>query len=234
MTGNNTDTLRREHVPRVVTLEMYFQHMKNYNYLVVDPGSRAAVIVDPAWEMDKIDQALIDAEARLHGILLTHSHPDHIHLAAPLAAKYNCPIWMSDAEIRSSGYAANQLVGIDSQPWEVGGLRIQPLATPGHTTGSYCFLIGDNLFTGDTLFAEGCGLCPDTPAAHQLFTSLQQLKEQLAPHTRVFPGHSYGRPPGQPFALLLRENIYLQFADKHAFAAFRLRKRHTALNLFGQ
>lgn len=221
-------------MPQVITLEMYFQHMKNYNFLVVDPDSRAAVIVDPAWEIDKVDHALIDAEAKLHGVLVTHAHPDHIHLAAALAAKYDCPIWMSNAEIEVSGYRARQLVGIDAQPWHVGGLRVQPLPTPGHTPGSCCFLIGDNLFTGDTLFAEGCGLCPDTQAAHQLFTSLQYLKAHLAPHTRVFPGHSYGRPPGQPFALLLRENIYLQFTDKHAFAAFRLRRRHMPLNLFGQ
>jgi hydroxyacylglutathione hydrolase len=219
-------------VPRVIVLQMYHQFMKNYNYLVVDPSSRQAVVVDPAWQMEKIDQALMDTHARLSGILVTHSHPDHIHLTNPIAEKYDCPIWMSNEEIAASGFTARQLIGIDTNPWPVGQMLIEPIFTPGHTRGCMCYLIGENLFTGDVLFAEGCGMCLDTQAAHAMFASLENLKTRLKPQTRVFPGHSYGKPPGQTLSQLLRDNIYLQFSDKDSFAAFRLRSGQNKARMF--
>jgi hydroxyacylglutathione hydrolase len=219
-------------VPRVIIVKTCYEFMKNYNYLVVDPGSHQAVIVDPAWEMRKVEQALTDAQARLKGILITHAHPDHIHLAEPLSEKYDCPIWMSNEEIAASGFSARRLTGIDATPWMVGQMLIEPILTPGHTPGSLCYLIGDNLFTGDVLFAEGCGMCPDRQAAHQMFASLKHLKSRLKLQTRVFPGHSYGKPPGQMLSWLLKDNIYLQFSDRDSFTAFRLRNGQDRAKMF--
>jgi hydroxyacylglutathione hydrolase len=219
-------------MPRVIVLEVQCPFIKNYNYLVVDPVSRQAVIVDPAWQMEKIDQALMDARATLGGILITHAHPDHIHLAKPIAEQFNCPIWMSKEEIVASGFNARQLIGIDATPFVAGQTLIEPILTPGHTPGSICYLVGHNLFTGDVLFAEGCGMCPDTEAAYAMFASLQELKARLNPQTYIFPGHSYGNPPGQVLSQLLKDNIYLQISNKHAFAAFRLRSRQNKAKLF--
>jgi hydroxyacylglutathione hydrolase len=219
-------------IPRVSVLKMCYRYMKNYSYLVMDPRSRQAVIVDPAWQMEKVDQALIDMKARLSGVLVTHAHPDHIHLAKPIAEKYDCPIWMSEEEIAASGFYARQLVGIDTNPWAVGQMLIEPIFTPGHTPGCICYLIGDNLFTGDVLFAEGCGICLDTESAHAMFASLQDLKARLQPQTCIFPGHSYGNPPGQILSQLLKDNIYLQFSDRDSFAAFRLRSGQSKTKMF--
>ena len=218
--------------PQVITLRVQNGYLKNYNYLVVDPSSLRAVIVDPAWEIEKIDRAVAEAQAILSGVLLTHSHPDHVNLAKPIAEKYECPIWMSTAEIVASGFDDARLVGIDARPWAVGRMLIEPIFTPGHTPGSTCYLIGENLFTGDVLFAEGCGACPDTEAAYAMFASLKRLKSRVGPQTRVFPGHSYGRPPGQLMSQLQKENIYLQFSDKESFAAFRLRKGQNLTKMF--
>lgn len=203
--------------------------MKNNNYLVLDPTSHQAVVVDPAWEMDKLEQALAGARATLSGVLLTHSHFDHTHLARQVADFYNCPIWMSQREIATSGFSARQLIGIDESPWWVGSMEIQPILTPGHTPGCVCYLIGDNLFTGDVLFAEGCGLCADVAAAFQMFHSLELLKARVPPQTHVFPGHTYLRPPGQKFSEVLRFNVYLHFTDEESFAAYRLRVGQTKL-----
>jgi hydroxyacylglutathione hydrolase len=141
---------------------------------------------------------------------------------------------MSNEEIQLSGFRAPSLCGIDSMPWRVDGLCIVPLPTPGHTAGCICYLIGANLFSGDVLFAEGCGLCRDAAGAYEMFESLQYLKRVLVPHTRIFPGHSYGKQPGQLFADVVRDNIYMQICDKKLFAAFRLRRAQRIPNLFGQ
>ncbi|TDR38502.1 hydroxyacylglutathione hydrolase [Tahibacter aquaticus] len=218
--------------PEVEVLRTARGSMTNYNYLVIDPATRRAVLVDPAWQTEVIEEALLQARAELDGILLTHSHPDHIDLAKPLAQKYGCPLWMSRQEIAASGFRAPELVGIEESAWWVGQMLIRPLLTPGHTPGCVCYLIGDNLFTGDVLFAEGCGICPGVDAAHQMFDSLQRLKRELRPQTRIYPGHSFGKKPGQLFADVLQENIYLQFRDKQGFAAFRLRPGQSRAKLF--
>ena len=232
MNKNVIDIERNWTDPQVIILEMFNKFMKNYNYLVVDQSSYQAVIIDPAWQMEKIDQALTNSQASLSGILITHAHEDHIHLAKSVAKKYDCPIWMSKEEIAASGFAAKQLVGIDETQWSVGKMQIQPILSPGHTSGSVCYQIADNLFSGDVLFAEGCGICPNTQAAYAMFYSLEKLKMRLKPHTRIFPGHSYGKKPGRLFSQIQQENIYLQFSDKDTFAAFRLRSGQDRLKMF--
>jgi hydroxyacylglutathione hydrolase len=211
-------------VSELVVLRVAYMSIVNYSYLIADSSTGQSVIIDPAWDIEQVYSALSRTGTTLSGILLTHSHPDHIHLAAPLAEKYHCPVWMSHEEIATSGFSMPQLTGITMMPWSVGRIIIQPILTPGHTPGSTCYLIENNLFTGDTLFAEGCGICPDIPSAHDMFASLDQLKHRLVPETKIYPGHVYGKPPGQLFSQLQKDNIYLQFKDHHDFAAYRLRK----------
>jgi hydroxyacylglutathione hydrolase len=219
-------------VPQVIVLRTSYLFLINYTYLIVDHVGNEAVIVDPAWQINKIEQELQDSKANLKGILLTHAHPDHINLANPLADKYDCPLWMSHEEIKSSGFKSQRLVGRDEIPWSVGHMRIQPIFTPGHTPGSTCYLIADNLFTGDTLFAEGCGLCANEENAYLMFYSLMHLRESIRLQTQIYPGHSYGKPPGQIFASVLNDNIYLNFKNKYDFAAYRLRKGQNRSKVF--
>lgn len=220
------------HDLEVVVLRMVAGSVVNYNYLVIDTNSRQALIVDPAWEMTKIEFALYSHSVQLKGILITHSHHDHLNLAEPLSKKYNVPIWMSQQEIGFSNYHSPNLESIQKDSWCVGALNIVPMLTPGHTPGCICYEIGGNIFTGDVLFAEGCGLVPDLNAAHDMFHSLEYLKSKVSKSSRIYPGHSYGKKPGQLFSDVLDNNIYLNFNDKNSFAAFRLRKNQAKSNIF--
>ncbi|TXH70590.1 MAG: MBL fold metallo-hydrolase [Lysobacteraceae bacterium] len=217
--------------PEVTVLAMQHLHMKNYNYLVRDTDTSDAVIIDPAWEIDKIDRAIVATNSRLREILLTHAHSDHVHLAREVSERYDCPIRMSKEEIASSGYDAPRLRPIDG-PWAVGKMRIEPILTPGHTPGCICYVIGANLFTGDVLFAEGCGICPNDQAAYAMYDSLSELKHRIDPSTAVYPGHSYGDPPGQKMERLLKQNIYLQFRTPESFVAFRMRSGQSMTKIF--
>lgn len=217
---------------RVVVLRTTRGSMTNYNYVVVDVATRQAVLVDPSWQADVVVGAVVDAGARVAGILLTHSHPDHIDLAASLGERFGCPLWMSKEEIAWSGYHAPGLVAIDETPFHVGSMTIRPMLTPGHTPGCMCYRVDDDLFTGDVLFAEGCGICPDVAAALRMYDSLGRIRREIGETTRIYPGHSFGLAPGQSFATVQRENIYLQFSNRDDFAAFRTRKGQSRAKLF--
>lgn len=230
-TGSWNDAHEDALSPRVFLVKVAEKQMVNNTFLVVDPASHQAVLIDPAWQIDHYHAALENSQSTLSGILLTHSHFDHINLARPLADYYNCPIWMSRQEIDASGFDARQLIAIGETPWFVGQMKIEPIFTPGHTPGCICYLIGNNLFTGDVLFAEGCGICNGLEAAYQMYDSLQLLKARLPRHTHIYPGHTYVRPPGQRFSDVLNHNMYLHFDDRQSFAAYRLRKGQTAQSL---
>ncbi|CAB3765815.1 MBL fold metallo-hydrolase [Paraburkholderia humisilvae] len=223
-----------KHAPQPVVTVLKVAHLaiKNNNYLVVDPVTRDALLIDPAWQPDTIGAALADAGGRLRGILLTHAHPDHVHLARPLSEQHRCPVWMSAREVAASGFQAERLIAFDAAPWQAGSLRVEPLPTPGHTPGCVCYRIGSHLFTGDVLFNEGCGICPDLDAAYAMYDSLELLKASVAPHTRIYPGHTYLAPPGLTFASVLERNLYLQFRDRESFAAYRLRPGQDPRKLF--
>ena len=203
--------------------------MKNYCYVAADPFTREALLVDPAFERDKI-QAILDSESlRCTTVLLTHSHHDHVDLTAHFAATLRCRVLMSRRETEFYGFECPGLMTVEDQQWiPFGETGILPLLTPGHTAGGVCFRVGNNLFTGDTLFAEGCGMCLGAGAdPFALFESLQLLKDAIHPDTAVYPGHSYGVAPGQKFRHILENNIYLHFQRAHDFVAYRMRKGQT-------
>lgn len=217
----------------VLPLKMHQQGahgmMKNYTYMVFDPAVGEALVVDPTWEMDKIENALKHRGLRLTSILVTHGHGDHVHLVKPLVEKYGCDVWMAAAEIKSFSFSCDNLHAIENDsPFQAAGLTVTPLNTPGHTMGCICYLIDGNLFTGDTLFIEGCGMCFDHRSSPEmLFESLQKLKTTVPPRARVFPAHSYGFDPGQEFSFVLKYNIYMQFQKQTDFISYRMRAGQT-------
>ncbi|WAT02507.1 solanimycin biosynthesis MBL-fold hydrolase SolJ [Rouxiella chamberiensis] len=214
----------------VTTLKVSQGRFINNNYLVVNRRTGKALLIDPAWEKARLETALHEANAELAGILLTHAHADHTDLAASLADIHGCPVWMSRQEAQFSGFAIAALQTFEEQCFEVGGMMIRPVITPGHTPGSTCYWIGPHLFTGDTLFIEGCGLCPDRAAAKSMFASLERLKALLSQQVRIYPGHSYVQPPGLTLEQVFRFNLYLSLDDEEVFINFRMRSGQARAN----
>ena len=97
----------------------------------------------------------------------------------------------------------------DDTVHHVGKLGLRTIHTPGHTPGSQCFVVGDNLVSGDTLFLDGCGRT-DLPGADPdaMYTSLQRLAS-LPGRFRLWPGHHYSPETSLPLEEVRRTNSVL-------------------------
>lgn len=207
--------------------------MTNYCYLVLDRGSKEAAVVDPAWELELLQGKLQELGGRLTTVLLTHSHYDHVNLVPALVREYDPVVVLSRREEASFPFSCGRVVPAEHlDRIQLGETAITCLLTPGHTVGSMCFLLAQSLFTGDTVFVEGCGLCLSEAGASRMFESIQLIKRLVQPHVCVFPGHSYGRAPGCSFEALMEQNIYFHIEKQRQFIAFRMRKGQSGLFAF--
>lgn len=204
----------------------------NYSYIILDNATRDALIIDPAWEFKKVTAMLSFLEVRLAAIALTHSHHDHVNLVEPLIKQFNPIVYMSRKEIDYYRFRCSNLQAVDDMDIiKVGETEVSCMLTPGHTAGGMCYLLPDSIFTGDTIFTEGCGICGfDGGSAEQMYNSIQRIKSEVPSNVSVYPGHSYGRAPGHTIEYLRKQNIYFQIEDMEKFINFRMRKNQK--NLF--
>ncbi len=161
----------------------------NYAYLVVDRGSGEAAVVDCA-EADPVLDEVARRGVTLRAVLATHHHFDHVGGNRDLLAR------LPDLRVYGSAGDAPKIPGIthrvrDGDPVEVGELRGRILFIPAHTSGHVAYWFPDEhaVFTGDTLFAGGCGRLFEGDAA-QMMGSLGKLAA-LPDDTRVYCGHEY-------------------------------------------
>jgi len=214
-------------------LKAGFLSFKNYIYVIVDKVTREAAIIDPAWDIKGIVNLLGDIGAKLTTILLTHSHFDHVNLVKSLLKEFNPRVYMSAEEISFYGFHCpnlNPFHHLDAI--NLGYTDITFILTPGHTAGGACYLLSGSIFTGDTIFIEGCGICSlkGGGSPEKIFESIQYIKTTLNPRALVYPAHSYGKQPGYPLSYLMENNIYFLIDKKDLFISFRMRKNQK--NLF--
>ncbi len=102
----------------------------------------------------------------------------------------------------------------------MGQLKVKFLHTPGHTPGSQCFLVGNALVSGDTLFIGSCGRV-DLPGSNpeDMYRSLTQVLAALPDETLLFPGHNYADRPRSTIGDEKRTNMMLRFRNLHDFLA---------------
>lgn len=196
------------------------QQMVNFVYAIGDRASGECVLVDPAYAVGDLLDAVESDGMRCTGVLATHYHPDHvggsmmglqIEGVATLLERIDCPIHVQRHEapwvMRTTGLGEQQLVQHDpGDVVSVGGVDITLVHTPGHTPGSQCFHVDGRLVSGDTLFLEGCGRT-DLPGSNpeDMYHSLRRLAT-LADDTIVYPGHRYSQPSSATLAAIVEAN----------------------------
>ncbi len=190
-------------------------------YVVFDETTRDAVVIDPVLDFDplaaeigtaSVERIVTFAKAnalRVHYVLETHAHADHVtgaqHLRKRLEAEVVIGARITEVQktfrevfdlgpaLATDGSQFDRLVQ-DGEELRAGSLRVEVIATPGHTPACVTYKIGDAVFTGDALFIEdyGTGRC-DFPAgsADDLYTSVHDKLYRLPDDTRVFVGHDY-------------------------------------------
>lgn len=208
--------------------------MQNFTYLIGDVKTRECVVVDPAWEIDRILKTAAEADMKITGALVTHAHYDHVNGVAELLEATDGKVYVNkhEAEFLKVSRAGNtglfinitgpNLIAVDSgDHLKVGALDIQFIHTPGHTPGSQCFLVNNHLVSGDTLFVGTCGRC-DLPGSDpkQLYESLTQKLAKLDPGTLLFPGHNYFDEPSATMAEAKEQNPYLRLTAYEQFDNF--------------
>ena len=163
-------------------------------YLLRQEDRKDCVIVDPGDNARKILAYLEQEDLTVAAILLTHGHFDHDGAVKELALEFDCPVYMNKKElILPSGIPTGRRfythTCAEGDVLELAGITLQVLETPGHTPGSVCYITGDAMFSGDTLFAGACGRT-DFPCGSwsQLMASLARLAA-LDGNFAVFPGH---------------------------------------------
>ena len=172
-------------------------------YLLSDEEGATAVI-DPGDEAGTILETVRAGELAVEAILLTHAHFDHILAADELRRETGAPVYVYETDAPALADPRRSLTVLakggagplradhllkDGEELRVGRLAVSVLHTPGHTPGSCCFLCGDALFSGDTLFAGSIGRTDFPGGDDQAMAASLQMLAALEPGIRVFPGH---------------------------------------------
>ncbi len=196
--------------------------MNNFIYLIEDIKSKRAAIVDPAWDVSQAIQLAENTGVKITDILLTHSHHDHINGIDEVLDSYDAELHLSHAE---AGFWEMELAApslhYGGDTIHIGETEIKMLDTPGHTPGSVCYQLGNELLTGDTMFVFGCGHCKLGGDPNVLFDTLRSMKENLPTSTVIHPGHNYSENPTSTFAEQIEGNPFLHFEKRDDFVAFR-------------
>lgn len=198
--------------------------MVNFVYAIGDVESGECVLVDPAYAVRELVDAVGADDMTVTGVLATHYHPDHvggsmmgytIEGISELLEIVDCPIHVQKEEVewinKSTAVGEDHLVSHESgDSLLIGSIEIEMLHTPGHTPGSQCFMVDGRLVAGDTLFLEGCGRT-DLPGSDPalMVESLRRLAE-VPNDTVLYPGHQYSAASSAPMDVVKRTNFVYQ------------------------
>ena len=166
----------------------------NNGYIVVCPETNEGIIIDTPAEPEKLIAEIGDTQIKL--ILITHGHQDHLLGFSEIKSEVQTIV--AAGENDASLLPTPPDLGLkDGAMIQFGHRSIRAISTPGHTDGSTCFLIGNHLFSGDTLFPGGPGKSRSPEAFRQEIDSITKKLLVLPDDTPVYPGHGDDTTIGQ-------------------------------------
>lgn len=168
-------------------------------------SGKSALIVDPSVSVDAITKAVAEQGAAIEGILLTHGHFDHIISLDTLRTQTGAPamIHKGDAPMLTDGkknafftffgkdrvYSPADRLLEDGDEISIGEETVRVIHTPGHSPGSVCYLCGDFMLTGDTLFADSIGRCDLWGGNHSLIVGSLEKLDKYDSKMMIYSGH---------------------------------------------
>lgn len=183
--------------------QLFDTESSTLTYLVFDEVTLDAVMIDPVKEKVARDIKLInELSLKVHYILDTHAHADHITGAGDLRTSLGAKTAIG----KGAGVKCIDHEITDGEKMVAGSFTILARSTPGHTNGCTSFIIENNVFTGDALFIRGCGRTDFQGGSPEtLFNSIKTKIYTLPEDTRIYPGHDYN---GQSFSTVKEEKKF--------------------------
>ena len=178
---------------------LYDQEMRVYWTLCGSDGNNAYLIVCPETAESIIIDAPLNPEAiieqaqgtHVRAILITHRHRDHVEGLGPIVEATGALV-AAHADDADGMPSPPDILLADGDTLQAGSLEVKAIHIPGHTPGSTCYLAGNHLFTGDSLYAGGPGETRGPEATMQILEGITRKLLVLPEDTFVLPGHGQG------------------------------------------
>ena len=205
----------------IMFLSMIFNQLfdsksSTYTYIISSGKGREALIIDPVIEhTDEYVKVLESLDLKLVKVIDTHIHADHISGLNELNKRTNCTRIMgekSKSEVVDLKLKDNENISIEN-------IQLKAIYTPGHTDCSYCYVMNDRVFTGDTLLINGTGRTDfQSGSPYDAYESLFNKLLKLPEKTLIYPAHDYNGKKNSTIETERNNNPRLQVSSKEEYA----------------
>ncbi len=196
--------------------QLFDNKSSTYTYIISSGKGREALIIDPVIEhTDEYVKVLESLDLKLVKVIDTHIHADHISGLNELNKRTNCTRIMgekSKSEVVDLKLKDNEIINIEN-------IQLKAIYTPGHTDCSYCYIMNDRVFTGDTLLINGTGRTDfQSGSSYDAYESLFNKLLKLPEKTLVYPAHDYNGKKNSTIENEKNNNPRLQVNSKEEYA----------------
>ena len=196
--------------------QLFDTKSSTYTYIIASGKGREALIIDPVIEhSDEYIKVLESLELKLVKVIDTHIHADHISGLSELNKRTNCVRIMGEK-------SKSEVVDIklkDGENLNIENIQLKAIYTPGHTDCSYCYVMNDRVFTGDTLLINGTGRTDfQSGSPYDAYESLFNKLLKLPEKTLIYPAHDYNGKKNSTIETERNNNPRLQVSSKEEYA----------------